>query len=428
MNNNYSKYLSIKSVTAFSAMNYLQAGMSFLVSLLLARELGKEQYGLYAYAIVFANTFSILIQFGMEKTLVRDIIQLNRPAQLIISATVLKGIVSAVLIIPVLIWVWFVGGFSEPKNVVVTLAVLSGMLLGLSPKAWFDASGKIHLNAAMVLIERVFFLFCSISVIYLFKEINNVIVIVVSLLFVGRIIFISLEWGYVLRNIELDFKTLWQDINYLVYENNWVWLAVIGNLLMTQANQIILEGYEGVGELGLYGFAFQLIMLVRLLQSQVLRLTTPSIADVTSSKSKNELMYFLVKYCFLSLGLTLTLVIPLYFVAPIFISTFIGVEFLGSIPVLNILLVWTTLYAVALINNQFLLSFRLQKEFFYIAVSFGLLSLILAYILIPKYLALGAALSLLIAHSGSILVQFILVFKRINQHVIIDEVLFSKKK
>ena len=61
----FSKYLSPKYILTFSIANYLQSGISFLVTLLLARELGKEDFGYFSYGMVFANTLFIIMQFGI---------------------------------------------------------------------------------------------------------------------------------------------------------------------------------------------------------------------------------------------------------------------------------------------------------------------------------------------------------------------------
>jgi len=205
-------------------------------------------------------------------------------------------------------------------------------------------------------------------------------------------------------------------IKKLIWDNIWLWFANIGNLLMTQANQLILNNKFGPKELANYGLAFQVITIIRLLQTQLLRLTAPSIADVTQEGGNaSEILQYLYKYCALTLALTLALVIPVYFLTPYFIHQFIGKDFSTAIPVLYILYIWSVFYGAALINSQFLIGLRLQRLSFFSTCFFGLLSLVLAQVFVEKYKAMGAALSLVISHLSSVLFQFFIVYIRVKK-------------
>ena len=412
----FEKYLSAKSILLFSSLNYFQAALSFVVSFLLARHLEQGQYGLYTYSIVFTNMFSVLTQFGMEKTLVRDLVQLNRPERIINAASIFKASLAIILIIPTLFWAWFFADFVTDKSVIVTIAVIGGSILGISPRAWFDYSGKIHRNAIYSLLDRLLFLIATILLIFFFDTLPDMVVWIVAFSFLGRLLGGILEWSYLLKNIKGKFSIIKSDLAFVAKENIWVWLAAIGNLFMTQANQLILDDVKGAATLALYGFAFQFIMLIRLLQSQILRLTTPSIAEITKINKPKVIISALLRYSLLSVGLTLVLVIPIYLFAPTIIRLLVGEKFLSALPVLNTLLIWITFYGVAIVNNQFLLSLRLQKYYFYVTLFFGLFSLLLAYYFIGKYAEVGAAYSLIIAHFASIIVQLILVLNRIFEN------------
>ena len=83
----YSQYLSVKHILTFSGLNYLQSLLSFITSILLAKELGSYEYGYFAYGLIFTNTISVIIQFGLDKTLVRDLVQQDDAAQILFAAS-----------------------------------------------------------------------------------------------------------------------------------------------------------------------------------------------------------------------------------------------------------------------------------------------------------------------------------------------------
>ncbi|MGK0390252.1 MAG: O-antigen/teichoic acid export membrane protein [Maribacter sp.] len=411
----FNKYLSIKSILSFSGLNYLQAGFSFLVTFVLARELGRLHYGYIAHGLVFANTVAVFIQFGFEKTLVRELVQLPNTKRTLIAASAIKFFLGLFTILSLFIWLNFVSSFDDLQIIIITLFILSGFIWGMSPKAWFDYKGKIHLNAVIALLDRLLYGGISLFLIFNIESIDAIVGVAIVYL-CSRLFSSFLEWRYVAKSSPFSFNDLLDDIKGLIKENSWVWLAAIGNLMMTQLNQLMLEDKIGTGELAVYSFAFQIVMLVRLIQRQILRLSTPSIADAIINDSKSEIQKKIFKYCLLVVVITAVVGIPVYIGAPYFIEHFVGEDFLPSIPVLRVLLIWIALFGVAVIINQFLLSYRLNKVFFITTVTFGLLSIVLANIFIDKYQAVGAALSLLIAHLGSILVQSFFVFQKIRKH------------
>lgn len=413
----FSQYLSFRSIIAFSGLNYLQSALSFFTSLLLAKELGSYEYGYFTYGLIFANTISVIIQFGLDKTLVRDLVQQSDAEKILYAASFLKLVLSIVSVLGIAIWAIFFSSMDASKMYIVVLCTISGCLLGLSPKAWFDIKGKIQAHAYIMLLDRVIFFFGSMFFLYYLRN-EFIIINVCVCMLLGRLVMSVMEWKYIRTSAgSMAFERLGRFIKQVFSNNLWVWLAAIGNLMMTHFNQILVDVHMGAEQLGLYGFAFQLITLVKILQNQILRLSTPSISEVVDKEGAKAIMKSFVKNISLSFSLTLLVLLPAFLLAPWFVRNFVGEDFLDTIPIFNVLCIWILLFGVALIANQFLLSFHLQKAYFYITIAFGLLSIYLAYVWIGLFGAVGAALSLLVAHLGSIVVQILLVIRQINKNV-----------
>lgn len=411
----FSQYLTFRSIATFSGLNYLQSALSFLTSLLLARELGQYEYGYFTYGLIFTNTLSVITQFGLDKTLVRDLVQQKNPEKILYAASFLKLVLAVVSIIGIVFWMVFLSDFEASKIYIVLLCTVSGCLLGLSPKAWFDIKGKIQQHAYILLLDRFIFFIGSLFFLYFFRT-ESIIIHVCICMLVGRLFMAYYEWKFIRESADFSaFADLYRYLRKAFQVNLWVWFAALGNLMMTHVNQLLVDMQMGTAELGLYGFAFQLITLVKILQNQILRLATPSISKVVDNKNSSLILKSFIKNCLLSFGFTLVVLLPAFLLAPWFIQNFVSEDFLSAVPIFNALCVWVLLFGVALIVNQFLLSFHMQKAYFYTTVLFGLLSIFLAYKLIGKYGAVGAAFSLLIAHFGSILVQALLVVRKINQ-------------
>jgi len=193
------------------------------------------------------------------------------------------------------------------------------------------------------------------------------------------------------------------------------WVAALGNLLMSQFNQVILGDQLRGEALGFYNLAFQIVILIRLLQTQLVRIMAPRIAALTSPTRDDDAaaLSALARLTGLSLALTLPLVGVVHVVAPWVVRTLVGPEYLPSIPILDILLVWVALYGPAVVVNQFLVGLKMSQAYVLTSVSMGVLALVLSVAWIPTWGGVGAALALLSAHGLSIVGQTILVVHRL---------------
>jgi len=412
----FSKYLRLKYILTFSSLNYLQAGISFLVSIFLARELGKEDFGYFSYGMIFANTISTLMQFGTDQTLVRDLVQLNKPSLVISSAAWIWFGMGSLIVAGVTCWAFFFSGLGYSTSLIVVLCSFLGFTRGMTPAPWFDFKGKANYQSLIILADRLFFLVSAVIIIFYIRN-EKVIINVALAQLVCRIATLLAEWLYVVKTATLIKAPVYSFIKKLMKSNSWVWFAAIGNLLASQVNQLILDHKFGKEELALYGFAFQVMMVIRLLQLQVLRLLTPSIAAITKSQAANpvKIKKALFKFCLTTLLLSLCIILPAYFIAPYLIGNFINKDFLAALPVLNIFYLWAMVFGVAIIINQFLIGFQLQRFYFICTTTFGLISLLLAWIFIDKYKAPGAALSVLVTHICSVVFQLFIVLRHIKK-------------
>ena len=412
----YKKYLNFKYIVTFSSLNYLQSGISFLVSILLARELGKQDFGYFSYGLIFANTISTLMQFGTDRTLVRDLVQLKDPPVVLCSAAWVWFALGSIITLGATVWAVLFSNLDYTAALIVAACSCLGFVRGMSVMPWFDYKGKANYHSIIMLVDRVLFLCFTVVLIFFLKNEKAVIYVSFAQL-ATRILALSMEWRFVLKSTKLNFKPVYETIKKIINDNVWVWLAGIGNLLMTQANQLILNEKFGAEELANYGLAIQVIAIIRLLQTQLQRLTVPSIASVTAdTNDANEILRKLSRFCGLTFLLSLGIILPAYFLTPFVIEKFIGVQYLSAIPVLNVLYAWSLLYGVAIIINQFLIGLRLQRFFFVSTAVFGLLSLVLAEFFVDRYKAMGAAISLLIAHFCSVVFQFSIVLKKIKSN------------
>ncbi len=64
--------LASNTAIAFAG-NALQRGLTFVITLILARGLGEERFGLYSYVVSYMFLFGFLADLGVERVVTREL-------------------------------------------------------------------------------------------------------------------------------------------------------------------------------------------------------------------------------------------------------------------------------------------------------------------------------------------------------------------
>jgi PST family polysaccharide transporter len=113
-------------------------------------------------------------------------------------------------------------------------------------------------------------------------------------------------------------------------------------------------------------------------------------------------------------------VVPFCFPALLFprfiLTTVFSPEYASAAPVMRIMAMYILVYSLGLIASQYVVSARMEKVYFTSVFTGGVLSVLLCLWLIPKSGAIGAALSLLIAHSVSMGLYGVGMIEHVRSH------------
>ncbi|MEM8947291.1 MAG: oligosaccharide flippase family protein [Planctomycetota bacterium] len=412
------KNIAPKSPTRSIAMwlvvlNYAQAGISFVINFWLARTLGSDAYGLFQYGVVVGGICTVLVGFSSDRTLVRDLVQSKDSNATLTASLVLRVVMTLVVVGFCLVWVLLSDSLG-PKRIPIVLCSVWGAMSALSSRGWLDSHYKMHIHAAITFAERVGYAICVFLLVrYAFE--GNYAIVAAACLVVFRGLSLACEWGYASRTYVPSFASLQKNVCFLVDQNWLVLMAALSTLLMTHANQLLLEHQQGSSQLASYAVANQVVLMIQLFLTQVVRLLAPRTAELTrSGLTTMRLRRTLLRYIASVLAASLLIVAPIFLFGPWLIKTLLPVEYAPASDILQILCCWPLLYGPALVINQFLLGFRRRRAYFLISISAGLLSIGLCYLLLPRFGGPGAAASLILSHSVSVLMQFMVVWKTIG--------------
>ncbi len=394
--------------------NYAQAGISFLVNFWLARKLGAAEYGVLGYGLLVGQICTIVIGFSSERTLVRDLVQSSDRNAMLSASLVLRGLMALLVVGYCVVWA-LVSDTLDDKAIPMLLCSCWGAFSALTSRGWLDSQYQMHIHAAVQLAERACYAVCVVVlVIYAFE--GHYSIVAAACLLIARFASLLVEWGFALRTFRPRLTLVRENLKFLVQQNSLILAAAIANLFMTHANQLQLERYFGTSELAAYQIAWQVILMVQLFQSQMVRLLAPRTAELTDvANSSGAIRGVLLRYMGYMLAASALLLVPVVVVAPWIIAAVLSEEYLAAVPILRILAVWALLYGPGLVLNQFLLGLRLQKTYFVIVILAGAAALGLGQLFVPTYGANSVAWVLLGCHSCSMIAQFVLVFRKAGQ-------------
>jgi O-antigen/teichoic acid export membrane protein len=371
---------------------------ALILSALLARYLGPANLGTIIYSISFYGIFSFLINTGMEEIITRDLIIHPIDTNKIIGSGIfLKFIFGLTSTFLTIITSYF---FFENINEFYYIILVSLSGLFYFPYIIESYYHSKYQSKIIVKISLVIFLAST-----LFKVIG----IILSAPIIFFIIFSPLEiiitalfYCYLIR-YNLKFKFFIFDYLYLVKLFKDTLPLIISGMavsLYMKIDQIMIKSIMGNTELGLFSVG---IRFVENLYFIPMVITSSFLPNLVESKLKSEEEYYISIYILSSttLYICIALSIILFFLSDYLILFLFGVEYFKSIDVLKIYGFTLIFTALGVSSSRWLVVENKQNLSLY-RTFLGLgLNLVLNYIWIPKYGAIGAAWASIISNSFS---------------------------
>ncbi len=387
----------------------LRSAVSWGISLWLASELGSQAFGVYSYGILLAGICTVLAGCASDRTLIRDLVHADDPHAMFTASLVQRTVAAAFVGVAAFAWLWFRADQSE-LIIPAIICLVVGPLTALSPKAWCDIQYQMDVHEAILFGERLAF-GAAVAFLFLATDAGVSAAIPALCLVATQLCSFVVQWHLALRTFRPTISSLSTKLRFLTVQNSWVLGAAIANLLLTHANQLVLESTHGVRHLAYYVVAYQMIRIVQIVQTQFARLLAPKIAKVVKPGSvTGDVRQHLWRFSAYALGVGLSLSVVLYLAVPHVLARLFPPDFLSAVSPFRILCVWCVVFGLALVVNQFVIGLRLNRSFFLVTVIAGVLAIAFGYTLVPRYGANGVAVATFSSHSLSVVVQYVLVW------------------
>ena len=422
---------TIAKNTLFSFISTLtDVAVSFVVSILLARGLGIEQYGLYSFLIWFLSLAAMVVNLGlgeMTKRFIADAVgrgDKEAPVGIIQLTLIVRGGIATVLISLLIVFLsgYLTEAFSEVDK--SYYFILIG--IALFPNAMNNAIGSIfagyqkyEYGAFIGLITSPLRLVGIIIMLALGYGVEEIIMVTALVWFIGMVAgFLVLGRLVPLRALFLKSHmdpALRKDA--MKYAVTLMGIQGVSYFLWSQAEVLFIGLYCTIEDIAFYNLAYKIPhMAISLIPFVFGRVLMPTIAEQFGKGDLNKVKAIYVTSARYLMMLTFPLVIGGITLAAPIINVLYGSEYQQSIVLMQIVfipfsmmgLIHATTSVIYGINKP---SFILQTGILLIIVSIGL------YLwMIPRYGVMGAAIASSIPRIAVFPIYNYFVSKKIGSH------------
>ncbi len=402
---------SLQNLSAIVIINFTAGGLGFLTKVKIANVLGKADFGLFAYGLALGTYAATLVNFGLQRTLVRDIIHHpDRTRGMIVSSLALRGLVLLAVLIGLLAWNIFSRDISRLAWGIVCI-VLAQALVALDLRGVYDAWGCMTRHSLYFLVYRCLY-FAAVWGVILFSSDNLSVLWLGLFMTTSVLLYLTFQYRWAFANIALtDWSTgLARSVLQVAKSNLVIWVSTLAVLSMSVLNQIFLKHFAGKERLGEYSAAWAFVTIAALCLQQIGRVGNPATARITQHQNDARArLRFLAKY----ICIMLLAACPISLAALAFPRTLLAIlfkpEYSTAAGALRVLGLYVLVYAVGLVASQYVVSVRMERTYFLGVVMGSIASIVLSVALIPRFGPVGCAYAVLASDSLSILIYYVAV-------------------
>lgn len=401
----------------YSLIEQAILSLHIFVSVALIRYLGSEQYGIYSYYLSVAGIASVLTFGGFGGLYTREIAQNPRNENLT-SALLLLNFFGALLATGTLFIYYAIYADSEGLSPVLmafmalsTFACLKNTLrdffiarqdFGIATTlnlSLFGVSMVLKVGGIMTGLPLWFFFFLS--------ALDSILAVIVF----------GTAYGW--RRI-VAFGNVIERVRFL-FRNGWpLLLTGLSILIFMKIDQIMLYHMRTVQEVGAYASIMWLIEKTFIFIGIIMTAFFPYLSEKHGSDQGQYLRAVRIGHKLFS---TVCIPIAVFFIAnhEAVVTRLFGREFAIDSTALSFLAgAMLFVYWGAINQKVLVVTNALRLDFFYAGCS-AIVSLILNYLLIPRYGMVGAATAFLAAHSFYFWAQiFIRSYRRYNYYILLS--------
>lgn len=376
----------------------LRVGVGLFVGVAVARYLGPEQYGLFNYSLSFVALFGIISTFGLNDIVVRDVLYYPDKSDEILGSAFLLHIIGGVISLFVIyVSVEFFQPNDASSKILIAVIGIGQLFKGSEViRYWFEA--KVQSKYTVIVENFIFILSSFLRVMLILIHASliwfSVIVLMEIILSSVGLFFVYTKVGGKLHGWSINYEMVKSLI-----KSGWP-LLFSGFVfsVYTKLDVLMLEKMKSNAEVGVYSAAVKISEIWYAIPLMIVSSTFPSLIEIR--KSSEDAYYDRLQqlYDFLFfIALFLAVMITLF--SNDIIVTLFGLQYASASEILSVY-IWSGIFVFyGIAWSRWMINEGFQKILLIMEVMSLISNVILNYVLIPKYGALGAAIATTISYS-----------------------------
>ncbi len=376
-----------------------------------SRVIGAEGQGIYSYTYSIAQYFVLFAMLGLanygNRTIAKSKNNKETLSKEFCSIYALQIITSSIVILAYIVYIVFFNNVYKIYSIIQLIYIISTVF---DINWFFFGMEKFKLTVTRNTVIRIL---SALSIFIFVKEKNDLILYMIIM--IGGTFLSQLAlWPFLKKEIKF-IKPEWKDIKKHIKPNIILFIPVIAVSIYKIMDKIMLGSMSDVSNVGYYENAEKIINIPMSIITALGTVMLPRISNLVANGEKNKTMEYISK----SIELVLFLSIPMFFgllaIGRNFAPIFFGENFIKTgyiIQYLSITMVFISWANV--IRTQYLIPN--EKDKIYIVSVFGgaIVNVVINYLLIPKYNAVGAAIGTIFAEMFVMLYQTYAVRKELE--------------
>ena len=383
--------------------------LQLLISIFLARSLGKEDFGIFSFSFAFGFLFMIIADFGLGTLLVREISRDKKSAsRCLFNGAAIKALL-AMLSFALASLFLSIMGYSSKTKAVAYLMLLFAAMQSFTELHYtiFRAFERMHYEMGIKLLRMILL---AGSVFYLTK--NGYGVIIISAFFpLIELLMLAIA---ILAVYKAFAKPSWKfDLNLsknLIKGSSVFFLSAVFTTLYLYINIVMLSKMRSASEVGLYSAAANITIGLIFIPLMYCNSIYPVISRMFIS-SKKSLLFAYEKSFKYMLILAIAVGAGIFSLSERIILFLYGSPYRESSAVLGILAGYIFLKFLNPVTGYTLMAINKERTRLFSQATAALINIILNFVLIPYYGIIGAALATLITEIIFSAIYFTVIIK-----------------
>ena len=278
LHNTSTKQTIVKNTFRLLIAEWVSKGSLFLISILIARQLGPEQFGVMSFVISFVSMFIILTDLGLTTLMVREVSRdQSKLAEYFVNGNFLK-----ILLGILTFWiVWCVSLFiGKPDLYISLILIYCGYAIvnniGEFIRSFFRPSEHMQYEALLKIINGILVLLIIWFTLWMGYGLQS---IFYAYLLAGAVSLLISIWFVLWKKAINSLKTIqYSFLTSCIKSWFYLWLGNFFVSIYISFDQIILWYYDSNYNLWLYAFAYKITMIYAIVSSVVFSILLPRTA------------------------------------------------------------------------------------------------------------------------------------------------------